>query len=511
LDKWIDYLSSPDATYPDWAKYWAFRSMTEMGKLEKKEDPEGKETARFQKRTRDTVASFPTLNPRALALTIGVLRSRLEEKVKPKEERAVVENKSLKLDDQEFQDLLSTENFSRIYTQFLIEMPEYSAEGLQATAGEWMKYPKGSDATPLVASLEGHPLEWCTADLGTAQSQLEGGDFYVYYSMNEAGEATIPRVAIRMQENAIAEVRGIASNQNLDPYIGGVVQEKLNEFPDGAAYEKKAQGMKQLTVIEKKTQKSEALTRDDLTFLYEINAPIEGFGYENDPRIKELRDQRNPDEDILVILDCTKGEIAHNANEITDTTKAYVGALCPEIFKTNVEHIYRTFPEGKIKRYEIEIGDKTKDEYVHELIKKNIKFSDYASELLESPDFGTLPSGERVALVCLTVDNLGFPSDATTDEIYQKAQEWGLELCPPEVGPALRLAVNSPGEMNIAMKQIEGGEASSVFRFIQSEGALWLSAADAWPGKHWYVFDKFVFRARKVDELAANKEKEINS
>ena len=80
VDKWIEYLSSPDATYPDWGKYWAFRSMLEMGKLEKKQDTEGRETARFQKRTKDTVASFPPLNPRALAMTLDILQSRLTEK-----------------------------------------------------------------------------------------------------------------------------------------------------------------------------------------------------------------------------------------------------------------------------------------------------------------------------------------------------------------------------------------------------------------------------------------------
>jgi hypothetical protein len=36
LDKWIDYLSSSDAMYPMWAKYWAFNSILKMGRLEKK-------------------------------------------------------------------------------------------------------------------------------------------------------------------------------------------------------------------------------------------------------------------------------------------------------------------------------------------------------------------------------------------------------------------------------------------------------------------------------------------
>ena len=30
LDKWVDYLASSDANYPDGAKYWAFRSVLEF-------------------------------------------------------------------------------------------------------------------------------------------------------------------------------------------------------------------------------------------------------------------------------------------------------------------------------------------------------------------------------------------------------------------------------------------------------------------------------------------------
>lgn len=61
----------------------------------------------------------------------------------------------------------------------------------------------------------------------TAQTQLQGGDFYVYYSKNTDGADVIPRVAIRMEEDKIAEVRGIAPKQNVDPYIAPVIEEKI--------------------------------------------------------------------------------------------------------------------------------------------------------------------------------------------------------------------------------------------------------------------------------------------
>ncbi len=312
LDKWVDYLASPDAQYPSWAKYWTIRSVLEMGKLEKKEDEQGQEFARYARRTKDTAAPFPTMNPRALALTIGVLRSRLEEQAKPKDRRVPVKNESRKLDDKAFQALLSTESFSKIYAQFLIELPEYSTEGLKETRGKWVVYEQGSNAGPLVKSLEGHPLEWCIADQGTANDYLQGGDISIYYSINDSGKPVIPRAAIRMEDDAIAEVRGIAPNQNLDPYIGEVIQKKMAEFPDGESYEKKASDMKRLTEIEEKQKKGTELTKDDLRFLYEFDGPIEGFGYDSDgrdPRIDQIRDQREKRADLRLLFNCTEEEL----------------------------------------------------------------------------------------------------------------------------------------------------------------------------------------------------------
>ena len=64
------------------------------------------------------------------------------------------------------------------------------------------------------------------------------------------------------------------------------------------------------------------------------------------------------------------------------------------------------------------------------------------------------------------MEQLGFPNGATLKEIYAKAKDLGLELCPAEVGPLLRL--NYPDQPNgeylrIAMETINDsdGRASS--------------------------------------------------
>ena len=302
LDRWVDYLTSDDAIYPTWAKVWAFSEITKMGKLEKQitVDESGRETetASYSRRDETTTSPFPTINPRALALTIGVMEEKLAEKRLPKNERSEIENPSVLMDDEQFKQLLSSESFSKLYTQFLIEQPEYSSEGLKETRGVWKKYERGSEPDELVESIQGHPLEWCTANPGTARSQLAGGDFYVYYSLDGDNNPNIPRVAIRMEGDSIGEVRGIAPSQELDPYISDVVSEKMEEFPDGADYQKKAADMKRLTSIEERHTLGQELSPEDLMFLYQLDGEIEGFGYREDPRIKEIISNRDNISDL---------------------------------------------------------------------------------------------------------------------------------------------------------------------------------------------------------------------
>ncbi len=327
LDKWVDYLSSDDAQYPDWSKYWAMRSVLDMGKLKKEEDNKGVEKARFEKRTKNTVASFPPVNPRALALTIGAMRERLTEPGKTKKDRQPVENKSVRLNREEWQKLLDTENFSKLYSQFLIEMPEYSPERLAETRGEWKTYQQGSAPDKLVESLEGYPLEWCTADPDTARTQLQGGDFHVYYSIDDDGNPVIPRLAIRMEGDRIAEPpRGIAPDQNLDPYINPVLSDRLHEFgSEGEKYQAREQNMSRLTAVQIKHEASEQLEKEELSFLYEIDGKIEGFGYQTDPRIEAIKEERSIKQDYAIIYELDESQVADNLNGLNKETRVYAG------------------------------------------------------------------------------------------------------------------------------------------------------------------------------------------
>lgn len=506
LDKWVDYLTSGDASYPMWAKYWAFRSVVKMGKLEKTED--GK--ARFAAREKNTVASFPLLNPRALAKTIGAMSARLEAKGKPKGQQST-QNLSATLPDDEYQKLLSTEDFSKLYAQFLAEIPEYSTHGLEETRGKWVKYDQGAYPKPLSASLEGHPLEWCTADVDTARTQLKAGDFYVYYSIDEGGNPTIPRLAIRMEGAKIAEPpRGIAPNQNLDPYIADVLEKKLEEFgEEGKSSKKRTADMKRLTEIEKKVQGKQDLNSQDLRFLYEIDSTIEGFGYDRDPRIEELRSPRNSEEDMPIIFGCDRSQIARSIKEIRPDTRSYVGKLEPGIFyilsRQNIEHVYTSFPEGKIRIEDLGIGSRSKKQLREDLRQANIKRFPQTDDRIKNPDFTTLPNPEIIKTVRLKVQDLGLENGATTDEVYVRADELGLDLCPEEVGVYQRLKdINQPLDERyfIAMKQIIDRDGLPVvFSLARLASGLWLDYRWARPNDRWGPEDQLVFAVRKPEPL----------
>ena len=299
LDNWVNYVLSEDAdAYPMWAKYWALRSMTKLSGYDK-------EKKTFGTRRKDTVSPFPDLNREALSFVVDAIVKKSK-----KENITVADNNS------EFIKLLESENFGKLYAYAIEKVTPTEESELIKTKGEWIKYDQGVNHMILVESLQGHGTGWCTAGETTAKAQLKSGDFYVYYSYDKEGNPTIPRAAIRMNgKNQIGEVRGVAPDQNLDPYIGNIVNDKLKEFPDHEKYEKKTQDMKTLTVIEKKYRNDEELTKEDLRFLYEIDSKIEGFGYQKDPRINEIIQGRDIKKDISLITGFSKEEISITQEE----------------------------------------------------------------------------------------------------------------------------------------------------------------------------------------------------
>lgn len=431
----------------------------------------------------------------------GFLAPYIQEKSEEKQKELV----------EEFIARLETGDFAKLYAFAQVETA--GSMSRESIVGEWVKYPQGGDYKKLAESLYGKGTGWCTAE-GSAKDQVEQGDFYVYYTKNKNGLNTEPRIAIRTVNGQIEEIRGVNPQQELEPELVDIAKEKYKDLPGAEKYEKKDSDMRRMTALyekcfsldkesgEKKYLNSN-LSKEELNFLYEIDSEIEGFGYQKDPRIAELRGQRNVEEDMSIIFDCEKSQIAYNQNEVNENTKAYVGEWNIEVFQkvknfSNIEHLYKKFPEEKIfmKTLETDPAIKTPEDAENKLLEKGFVISDRAKDILYKIQFSK--EKQNYNLVRFTVADLGFPHSATVDEVYERAEELGLELCPAEVGPHLRFSYDESYWSYIAMKQItDRGGCPGVFDLGSDGAQRWLSAGTADPGRGWRSARGFFFRFRR--------------
>ena len=512
LDQWINYLSDPNESYPVWFRYYAFRNVLNLQEF-------NKDKQEFPERSKGTVKLFPDVDRGALAYMQEMIEASQNPEIldrirEAQKSQDVPEGSMLtKKKAETFAKLPFAKQFAEGISQAGSITPELRVE----TRGEWVKYEQGEDPKKLWASLQNKGTAWCTRGYPTAKTQLDGGDFYVYYTLDKQGNNSIPRLAIRMEgHNKISnDVRGVLdSQQNVEGNMTEILEVKLQEFGSEAdRFKKKSSDMKHLTAIydegfkvDEKTKErvyfNAELSKDELVFLYEINDKIEGFGYEKDPRIKEIRKTRNPEEDAPIVFECRPDQIAHNQKEINENTRVYVGKLFKDIFQKlpdRIEHIYTKFPEGKLQKYKIEIGGKTKDQLKKKLEEKNIIISGYADDLLKSRDFTVSNKIYRANLISLTVKELGLEEGATTDRIYEQAKELGLDLCPVEVGPQLRLQDTGKEGMLIAMKQIaDCDDSPDVFNLHRLDDRLELDVSHAYPASSWSSGHQFIFLCRKL-------------
>ena len=304
LDKWIEYFlyDEESSYYEMWEKYWVFQGLQTLGKYDK-------ETYKFSKRDKTTVYPFPPVEREYIFTTLKLMEDFLKDK---------------KTED-EIKKALEAGNFKLLYEYVIKQSMLRGEKQSSSTSGKWIKYEQGSDYNILRNSLQGYYTGWCTAaGENFAKHQLANGDFYVYYTLDNNGEAKVPRIAIRMDGSTkIGEIRGIADKQNMEPEMMPILEEKLKEFPDRDKYYKKEHDMKLLTLIDKKVNKNIELNLDELKFLYEMDNEIEGFGYEKDPRIQEIINKRNQKKDYAFIYNINENAIALTQEEWKENPKQY--------------------------------------------------------------------------------------------------------------------------------------------------------------------------------------------
>ncbi len=184
-------------------------------------------------------------------------------------------------------------------------------------------------------------------------------------------------------------------------------------------------------------------------------------------------------------------------------------AVVPSIIKVIGEHYYNlqghdgvsVWPAQKFPIWKtVKLGTcKSPDEYRTALKKAGRRISDWGDDML-----GRITCSQDevdLNLVILSVGDLGFKGSTRYSDICAKTVELGLELCPAEVGPALRLQYgDQPRDewLRIAMEAIAARDGRhSVFGLEHSNGVLWLYVKYCHPDSVWSADFRFVFVRRK--------------
>lgn len=97
------------------------------------------------------------------------------------------------------------------------------------------------------------------------------------------------------------------------------------------------------------------------------------------------------------------------------------------------------FAAGRIIRRTVLVGGRTRAELRDEFRRHAISMNTYGEALFAAASFAETGSSRPVETVEVTVRDLGFPDGTMVAQIFARAQQLGLELCPLEMAPYLRL------------------------------------------------------------------------
>ena len=198
------------------------------------------------------------------------------------------------------------------------------------------------------------------------------------------------------------------------------------------------------------------------------------------------------------------GVVAQNLPEMSDDLmqgwienpkglqKVLKDALCPP----------EAIPDFKVwKTIKLGTGLKTAGDFRKAIKDNKMRISDWANDILGKPKFKVAEKETEIDLVLVTVAELGFKNGATREQIYARAKELDLDLCPAEAGPQLRLQYKDQpnGEwLVVAMEPITDSVGGLYLFYVErSDSDLWLHSYYVHPDDVWDAGARFVFSRRK--------------
>ncbi|MBD3311392.1 MAG: hypothetical protein GF349_02760 [Candidatus Magasanikbacteria bacterium] len=126
-----------------------------------------------------------------------------------------------------------------------------------------------------------------------------------------------------------------------------------------------------------------------------------------------------------------------------------------------------------------------------------INIDKLAGDMLGHHAFTMTGTEFEVDLVVVSVSELGFIARVTRTQIYERTRELGLELCPADVGPLLRLQYKDQPVNEIIRMGMEAIIGPNhwlyVFELSCDEGGLWLGGEYGIPDRYYNGDDRWVF------------------
>ena len=300
ITSWTNYLGDKNCPYPLWFKVYAFDGISKMSNTLNLDD------ADYNRRDNTTALSFPKLNAEILA---KVYRQINDFYGVDKEDWL-----SKHPDDEKLVSLVKSANFPKLYAKELVDTKVIlkTPERTEDVHGDWFEYKLG-DEEEIASLAEG--TRWCVVDPNVAHNYL----VYGYYSNSREDDddqiekteakfiifrledpnspgvfASNGSASIRLDPDGIVdEISGLNDGQAVEDALVPIVKEKALSLPGGEKYLQKFDDKQALIKLDNKMKEGEDLTKEELSFLYELDCPIATLDTYNieDPRIPELKEK----------------------------------------------------------------------------------------------------------------------------------------------------------------------------------------------------------------------------
>ena len=328
ITSWTNYLGDKDCPYPLWFKVYAFDGISKMSNALNLDD------ADYSRRDHTTALSFPKLNAEILAKVYRQINNFY----------GIDKEDWLKKnsDDEKLVSLVKSANFPKLYAKELVDIKVIlkTPERTEDVHGDWFEYKLG-DEEEIASLAEG--TGWCVVDPNVAHNYLVYGQYsnpeeeedddyddeddnyededwedddqeeehddndikvenpetkFIIFRLEDPNSpgvfASNGSASIRLDpDGKVAEISGLNDGQAVEDALVPIVKEKALSLPGGEKYLQKFDDKQALIRLDKKMEKGEDLTKEELTFLYELDRPIATLDTynEEDPRIPELKEK----------------------------------------------------------------------------------------------------------------------------------------------------------------------------------------------------------------------------